>query len=56
MLDPDPETRLGVKSIDEIKEHPFFKGVDWTKPDLKAPFVPEAPKELKEDKRPSVNL
>ena len=25
----DPEHRIGANSIDEIKSHVFFKGVDW---------------------------
>jgi len=29
LLIKDPEKRLGTKSKDEIKNHPFFKGVDW---------------------------
>jgi len=27
----EPENRLGRNGIDEIKAHPFFKGVDWDK-------------------------
>ena len=29
LLDPDPQTRLGTKSVDEIKKHPFFAGTQW---------------------------
>ena len=29
LLDPDPNTRLGVHGAAEVKEHPFFAGVDW---------------------------
>jgi hypothetical protein len=25
-LDPNPRTRLGSRGIQEIKDHPFFKG------------------------------
>jgi protein-serine/threonine kinase len=37
----DAEQRLGLYGADEIKAHPFFRGVDWE--DLRrqrAPFVP----------------
>ena len=29
LLQPDPKKRLGSRSIDDIKTHPFFKGVQW---------------------------
>jgi hypothetical protein len=25
----DPEHRIGANSIDEIKSHVFFRGIDW---------------------------
>ncbi len=50
LLDPDPRTRLGTKSIEQIKQHAFFKGVDWDTDDLKPPYVPEV-----KDKRDFVN-
>ena len=39
----DPETRLGTNGADEIKSHPFFKGIDWNhiKETLIPPFIPE---------------
>ncbi len=39
----DPESRLGVNGADEIKRHPFFKGIDWNhiKETLTPPFIPE---------------
>ena len=39
----DPETRLGTNGSDEIKNHPFFKGIDWNhiKETLVPPFIPE---------------
>ena len=39
----DPETRLGTNGADEIKIHPFFKGIDWNhiKETLIPPFIPE---------------
>lgn len=39
LLDPNPETRLGAKSIDEIKNHPFLAGVDWASKGV-PPHVP----------------
>ena len=30
LLERNPATRLGSKQdVDEVKSHPFFKGVDW---------------------------
>jgi serine/threonine protein kinase len=29
LLVHDPLSRLGSKSIQEIKDHPFFKGINW---------------------------
>ena len=39
----DPEVRLGTNGADEIKSHPFFKGIDWNhiKETLTPPFIPE---------------
>ena len=34
--------RLGLKGADEIKRHPFFKGIDWENlRKTKAPFIPK---------------
>lgn len=41
LLDPNPRTRLGSSDIQEIKDHAYFKGVNWEKDDLKPPYVPE---------------
>ena len=36
------ESRLGVHGVEEIKKHPFFKGIDWNNiRNMKAPFIPE---------------
>ena len=42
----DPEIRLGANGADEIKNHPFFRGIDWNhiKETLTPPFVPEIKK------------
>ena len=38
----DPKKRLGANSIDEIKNHPWFKDIDWEHLDqMPAPFIPE---------------
>ena len=38
----NPKDRLGIRGADEIKEHPFFKGVNWDNiRDSKAPFIPK---------------
>ena len=36
------ECRLGRNGVDEIKRHPFFRGIDWDNlRNAKAPFVPQ---------------
>ena len=36
------ENRLGLRGVEEIMRHPFFKGVDWNNiRKTKAPFIPE---------------
>ncbi|XP_014514307.1 serine/threonine-protein kinase tricorner isoform X2 [Vigna radiata var. radiata] len=41
------EQRLGTKGADEIKAHPWFKGVEWDKLyQIKAAFIPEVNDEL----------
>eukprot|EP01017_Pseudomicrothorax_dubius_P044262 TRINITY_DN7461_c0_g2_i1.p1 TRINITY_DN7461_c0_g2~~TRINITY_DN7461_c0_g2_i1.p1 ORF type:complete len:839 (-),score=239.52 TRINITY_DN7461_c0_g2_i1:1-2517(-) len=42
LLASDPKKRLGYNSIDEIKKHPFFEGIDWTKLRCtEAPIIPQ---------------
>ena len=37
----DSKDRLGRNGCDEIKQHPFFKGINWNKiRDMKPPFIP----------------
>jgi serine/threonine kinase 38 len=41
------EMRIGTKGADEIKAHPWFKGVEWDKLyEMKAAFIPEVNDEL----------
>ncbi|KAK6458358.1 response regulator receiver [Scheffersomyces xylosifermentans] len=41
LLNLDPEKRLGFNGADEIKQHPFFDGINWdTLFEEKAAFVP----------------
>ena len=36
------KNRLGANGAEEIKKHPFFKGIDWDKlRSKKAPFTPQ---------------
>lgn len=36
------DQRLGYNGPDEVKKHPFFKGVNWDKVKyMKPPFIPE---------------
>jgi serine/threonine protein kinase len=42
----DPDKRLGSRAwgVDEIKQHPFFKGIDWDsilRKKIKPPFIPK---------------
>ena len=37
----DTETRLGRNGVDEIKAHPFFKGIDWDNVrKMTPPYIP----------------
>ena len=41
LLNSDPKQRLGANGIQEIMNHPWFKGIDWANLDLlEPPFVP----------------
>ena len=43
LLTRDPTLRLGNRGTDEIRNHPFFRSIDWTKlmrKQLQAPFKP----------------
>lgn len=43
LIQRKPDARLGYHGIDEVKNHPWFKRVDWEKlaeKKLPAPFLP----------------
>ncbi|AEY95735.1 FACR218Wp [Eremothecium gossypii FDAG1] len=41
LLESNPDERLGANGAQEIKEHPYFKGINWSKVyDEEASFVP----------------
>ena len=43
----DADTRLGRNGVDEIKAHPFFKGVEWDgMRKLTAPYIPTVQTEV----------
>lgn len=49
LLRKDPAKRLGANSADEVKTHPWFKGVNWDmlyQKKYDAPFVPVIKDEL----------
>ena len=44
LLNPDPDKRLGSRSIDDIKSHEFFSDIDWcTLRESKAPIMIKTP-------------
>jgi len=43
LLKPIPTERLGYNSFDEIKQHPFFTGIDWEKINEIQPPKPHGP-------------
>lgn len=43
----DSEVRLGRNGVDEIKNHPFFEGMDWTKlRQQQAPYQPSVTSDI----------
>ena len=41
LLAMDPRERLGANGVLEVKNHPFFKGIEWNKiMEMEAPFKP----------------
>lgn len=69
LLQKDPSRRLGVKAgVKEIKDHPFFNGIDWNlylRKEKTPPYIPSlTTKEdcryfslyMSEDKIPDINI
>lgn len=43
----DVDQRLGTRSVDDIKSHAYFRGIDWDRLyELPAPYIPELQGEL----------
>lgn len=43
----EPENRLGRNGVDEIKQHPFFRGFDWNGVrKMQAPYLPNVSSEI----------
>ena len=40
LLDRDPNKRPGVKNPDDLKNHPFFDGINWKKLERKETVPP----------------
>jgi len=55
LLDRSPEKRIGVKDKAEIKNHPFFSGIDWEKV-LKKGYPPPEAEVLDDDENFSTEV
>jgi len=44
----DPDSRIGIKTKDLIRSHPFFEGVDWKKV-VEKEYVPPSLIEAEEE-------
>ena len=40
-MDRDPEQRLGARDKNELRNHPFFAGIDWEKLERKELMPPK---------------
>ncbi|EGG20039.1 protein serine/threonine kinase [Cavenderia fasciculata] len=52
LLNPNPQLRLGANGAFEVKQHPFFKGINWDtliERDMSDIFVPKPENELDTD-------
>lgn len=52
LLEKDHEKRLGTRSTDDIRKHPWFRSIDWEKlarKEIPPPFVPDSRSIEKDD-------
>ena len=54
LMDPNPETRLGTKGSQEVKDHPFFKDIDWKELRKKEP--PLIPRQTRFDTGKKIDI
>lgn len=52
LLDQNERTRLGAKSVNEVKSHAFFRGIEWNKLEQKHVIPPAVPPPAKYDSKP----
>lgn len=50
LLVRNPYNRLGANGIDEVKQHPWLRSIDWSRlarKEIRSPFIPLVPFETK---------
>jgi serine/threonine protein kinase len=52
LLDQNERTRLGAKSVSEVKNHAFFRGIEWNKLEQKHVIPPAVPPPAKYESKP----
>ena len=47
LMEYEPDKRLGFKDVNDIKQHEFFKDVDWNQINkMSPPFIPEVQNDI----------